>query len=168
MLYFTETGWTLPDMAAVSEDFDRDYDQSKYERKIAKLIRKAAKHDYKEARDEYDSWWSAIRFLNKEDHYISAIIRVAGLRPAGDRLRLFGTALAVVTCFLLVTFLCIKYQVHLPRYLETKDDRRFIFWLGGVCVVFAYVLLQFILGRKKVDNFLSKAIEAFVRLSQRR
>ena len=38
MLYFTESGWTLPDMPAVSEDFDRDYDQSKYEKKIAKLI----------------------------------------------------------------------------------------------------------------------------------
>jgi hypothetical protein len=38
MLYFTESGWTLPDMMKVSEDFDREYDQSKYERKIAKLI----------------------------------------------------------------------------------------------------------------------------------
>ncbi len=37
MLYFTESGWTLPDMAAVSEEFDSEYDQSKYEKKIASL-----------------------------------------------------------------------------------------------------------------------------------
>jgi hypothetical protein len=33
MLYFTETGWTLPEMKAVSAEFDRDYDQDEYERK---------------------------------------------------------------------------------------------------------------------------------------
>ena len=43
MLYFTESGWTLPDMMKVSEDFDRDYDQAEYERKIAKLATKADK-----------------------------------------------------------------------------------------------------------------------------
>ena len=26
MLYFSETGWTLPDMMEVDEAFDRDYD----------------------------------------------------------------------------------------------------------------------------------------------
>src|SRR5947209_6259308 len=32
MLYFTETGWTLPDMAAVSDEFDKDYDDRKSKR----------------------------------------------------------------------------------------------------------------------------------------
>ena len=35
MLYFTESGWTLPDIMKVSGDFDREYDQDKYEQKIA-------------------------------------------------------------------------------------------------------------------------------------
>src|ERR1035441_2120372 len=39
MLYFTETGWTLPDMMAVGAEFDRDYDRDAYERKIAGLVR---------------------------------------------------------------------------------------------------------------------------------
>ena len=43
MLYFTESGWTLPDIMKVSEDFDREYDQDKYEQKIARLITKADK-----------------------------------------------------------------------------------------------------------------------------
>ncbi len=35
MLYFSETGRTLPDMAEVSAEFDREYSQDEYERKIA-------------------------------------------------------------------------------------------------------------------------------------
>jgi hypothetical protein len=70
MLYFTESGWTLPDIREVSEDFDREYDQDKYERKIAKLVKKADGRMRKGSRDDYDRWWAAIRFLQREDHYI--------------------------------------------------------------------------------------------------
>jgi len=167
MLYFTESGWTLPDMTAVYEDFDRDYSQHKYEKKIAKLIRKAAKHDYKESREEYDAWWSAIRFLQREDHYISVMIKIAGLRPAGDQLRLFGTALAFVICFMLVLFLSIKYQIDPSKYLGTKYDRAFFLWVTGVCVAVVYVLLRFVLGGKRTDDLTSKALEAFARVFQR-
>jgi hypothetical protein len=167
MLYFTESGWTLPDMTAVSEDFDRDYSQNKYEKKIAKLIRKAAKHDYKESRENYDAWWSAIRFLKREDHYISVMIRIAGLRPAGDQLRLFGTALAVVICFMLVLFLSIKYSIDPSKYLGTKYDRAFFFWVTGVSVATTYFLLRFIIGRNKRDDLYVKAVKAIVRLFHR-
>jgi hypothetical protein len=167
MLYFTESGWTLPDMAAVYEDFDRDYSQSKYEKKIAKLIRKAAKHDYKESREEYNAWWAAIRFLKREDHYISVIIGVSGLRPAGDQLRLFGTALAIVMCFLLVLFLSIKYQIDFSKYFGTKDDRTFFFWLAGVGVATTYFLVRFIIGRTKRDDLYVKAVKTIARLFHR-
>ena len=167
MLYFTESGWTLPDMTAVYEDFDRDYSQNKYEKKIAKLIRKAAKHDYKESREQYDAWWSAIRFLKREDHYISVMIGIAGLRPAGDQLRLFGTALAIVTCFMLVLFLCIKYQIDPSKYLGTKYDRAFFLWITGICVTVVYLLLRFVLGGKRTDDLTSKALAAFARVFQR-
>jgi hypothetical protein len=45
MLYFTESGWTLPDIMEVSDNFDREYDQDKYERKIAKLVTQADRRD---------------------------------------------------------------------------------------------------------------------------
>ena len=98
MLYFTETGWTVPDIMKVSEDFDRDYDQHEYEEKIAKLVTKVDRHIRKGPRDDYDRWWAAIRFLQREDHYISVMIRLAGLRPRGDQLRLFATGLGIATC----------------------------------------------------------------------
>ena len=54
MLYFTESAWTLPDMMEVYEDFDRGYDQAEYERKIAKLVKKADKRLRKNPREDYD------------------------------------------------------------------------------------------------------------------
>jgi hypothetical protein len=85
MLYFTESGWTLADMMEVYADFDEQYDQPKYEQKIAKLVTKAYKRICKSSRDDYERWWAAIRFLQREDHYLSVMIRTAGLRPRGDQ-----------------------------------------------------------------------------------
>ena len=34
MLYFSETAWTLPDMAEVNQEFDSNYDQGEFARKI--------------------------------------------------------------------------------------------------------------------------------------
>ncbi len=163
MLYFTETRWTLPDMTAVSQEFDSEYDQNEYEQKIARLIRNAAKHDRKESRDEYGAWWAAIRFLGREDHYISVMIGIAGLRPAGDQLRLFVTGLAFAACFLLVGFLSAKYQIDLP----SRGGLTFYIWASGVCVVIAYLLLRFIIGRKRVDDLTSNVLEKLVRFYQR-
>jgi hypothetical protein len=136
-------------MAAVQEDFDSEYDQNKYEKKIARLIRKAAKHDRKESRDEYDAWWAAIRFLKREDHYISVMIGIAGLRPAGDQLRLFGTGLAIAICFLMVTFFSVKYQIDLSKYVPSRGVLTFYIWATGVCVVIAYLLLRSSSARKE-------------------
>jgi hypothetical protein len=66
MLYFTESGWTLPDIMEVSENFDREYDQGRYEQKIAKLVMKADRRIGKGPHDDYDRWWAAMRFLERE------------------------------------------------------------------------------------------------------
>jgi len=163
MLYFTESGWTLPNMTAVYEEFDREYDRNEYEKKIARLISKADRHVRKESRDDYDAWWAAIRFLKREDHYISVMVGIAGLRPAGDQLRLFATALAIVICVLLVVFLSVKYHFDLP----SRGALSFYIWAVGVCVVIAYSALRFIIGRKGTDDLTSKVLETIVRIYQR-
>jgi len=60
MLYFTESGWTLPDIMQVNEDFDRDYDQDEYERKVAKLARNVDRRMRKDSPQDYEEWWAAI------------------------------------------------------------------------------------------------------------
>src|ERR1700693_4929902 len=60
MLYFSETAWTLPDMMEISEAFEREYDQEKYEEKIAKLVRHARARTRKENPQELEDWKDAI------------------------------------------------------------------------------------------------------------
>jgi hypothetical protein len=163
MLYFTESGWTLPDIMRVSEDFDSEYDQAKYEQKIAKLVRKADKHIRKGTREDYDRWWAAIRFLQREDHYISVMVRLAGLRPRGDQLRLFATALGIVTVFLIWIFVAIKYNIPMP----SRGQIGIFVWAVFACLFVAYVLLRFVFSRKRADELTSAVLEKLVRIYQR-
>jgi hypothetical protein len=107
--------------------------------------------------------WAAIRFLRKEDHYILVMIRIAGLRPAGDQLKLFATALAIVICALLLPLPSAKYHFHLP----SRSDLAFYFWAAVVFLVIAYSALRFIVGSKRTDDLTSKALETIVRIYQR-
>jgi hypothetical protein len=163
MLYFTESGWTLPDIMKVSEDFDREYDQDKYEQKIAKLVTKADRRIRKGSRDDYDRWWAAIRFLQREDHYITVMIRLAGLRPRGDQLKLFATGLGIVTFILMWIFLSIKYNIPMP----SRGNLGVFVWAVLACLFVGYTLLRFILGRSRTDALTSKALEKLVRIYQR-
>jgi hypothetical protein len=167
MLYFSETGWTLPDIAEAYEEFDREYDQDKYEKRIASLIRKADKRARKESREDHDAWWAAVRFLKSEDHYISAMIRIASLRPAGDQLRLFGAGLGIVTCLLLGEFLFQRYKVELSRYVPSSGVLAFYALQTVVGLIIACLLFRIIFGRRKTNDLISKAAAKFLRLSQR-
>jgi hypothetical protein len=163
MLYFTESGWTLPDIVQVSEEFDREYDQAKYEGKIAKLVTKADRRIRKGSREDYDKWWAAIRFFEREDHYITVMIRLAGLRTRGDQLRLFATGLGIVACILVWTFVRIKYNVPVP----SRGNLEVLVW-AVLCFSFiAYMLVRFTLGRKRADDLTSEVLEKLVRIFQR-
>jgi hypothetical protein len=163
MLYFTESGWTLPDIMKVSEEFDRDYDQDAYEKRIAKIIKKADRRIRNESRDEYDRWWAAIRFLRREDHYISVMIGLSGLRPRGDQLRLFATALGFVACILIWIFISIKYDIPTP----SRGNLGILVWAVLACLFVAYMLIRLILGRERADDLTSTLTERVVRMWQR-
>jgi hypothetical protein len=70
MLYFTETGWTLPDMKQVSAEFDREYDPEEYERKIAGLADKICARDEGQRNTEQERWDCAVEKLSRGDHYL--------------------------------------------------------------------------------------------------
>lgn len=163
MLYFTESGWTLPDIMKVYEDFDREYDQVKYEQKIAKLVTKADRRIRKGSREDYDRWWAAIRFLQREDHYISVMIRLADLRPRGDQLKLFAAGLGIVTCIFIWTFLSNRFSIPMP----SRGELGILVWSVLGCLFVAYMLLRFILGSKRTDDLTSKVLERLVRIYQR-
>ena len=163
MLYFTESGWTLPDIMKVSEDFDHEYDQDEYEQKLAKLVARADSHIRKGRRDDYDRWWGAIRFLEREDHYISVMIRLAGLRIRGDQLRLFATGLGIVTVIFMSVFLGIKYNIRMP----SRGNLGIFVWGFLACLFVAYTILRFVLGRTRADDLTSTVLEKFTRIWRR-
>ena len=123
MLYFTESGWTLPNILEVNAEFERDYDNEEYEQKIAGLVREIEKQNETASRDEQSRWDDAVLKLSEGDHYLLVLIGLgwpsptrwfskwlpAGyfygtgkVRPQGDFLRLFVVALAVAFAMLLV------------------------------------------------------------------
>ncbi|MGD0732778.1 MAG: hypothetical protein ABR956_16055 [Terracidiphilus sp.] len=101
MLYFSETDWTLPGMLEINAEFERNYDTSEYERKIAELIRHIkARHadDEKEKR----IWDRAVEKLSEGDNYLSIMLNPSfapvdeTVRPPHDVLKLWLTALGIV------------------------------------------------------------------------
>lgn len=104
MLYFSETAWTLPDMAETNDAFDRDYDQSTYEQKIGTLVHQFCTDARKTNRDDLDSWKEAVRKISPEDHYLLVLIKGAKATadsPVADRLKLVALAFLLITLLIL-------------------------------------------------------------------
>ena len=99
MLYFSETGWTLPDMMEVNSEFELEYDNTQYEQKILGLASAIERHSETAGGEGRTVWDGAVEKLSQGDHYLLVLInpRLAGTtpeRPAGDIRRLVLTALA--------------------------------------------------------------------------
>lgn len=82
MLYFTEEGGLSPAMAAVSDEFDRDYDQDCYEERIAGLVeRLLARPDTTAQRADWDA---AATRLCDGDNYLTVLINAKPAPVAGS------------------------------------------------------------------------------------
>lgn len=154
MLYFTETAWTLPDIMEVNAEFDRDYDQGRYEKKIAQLIKNAGRRARKTSREEYEMFWAAIRRLKREDHYILVMVKQSGLRPPGDFLRLWGVGLTIVLLFILTISLCIRYGIDLSR-----GTLGWLAWGVMACAAIVYAVLRWSLGANRADALVGNMLE---------
>ena len=137
MLYFTESGWTLPDIMAVNEEFDRDYDQDEYEQKIGALVGKIQARDAAQSEQDQADWDDAVLKLSEGDHYLLVLIDAvpfagvgssrwgrlkpffpalsnSGRRPPGDFGRLI---LAAIVCGALLMALAVL-KAHLRDWLN--------------------------------------------------
>jgi hypothetical protein len=100
MLYFSETGWTLPDMKKVSAEFDRDYDQGAYERKIGGFAGKIQERDAAQSVQEQQDWDRAVLKLSNSDHYL--LVLIDGVQPRRSRAMHWLTVLAAALIFLAI------------------------------------------------------------------
>jgi hypothetical protein len=174
MLYFSETGWTLPDIMEVSDQFDREYDQSKYEKKIAGLIRNESKRTRKENPEDFSSWVRAIRKLRKEDHYLSVMVDEAGVltRPAADKWK--GTLLAVIVFCVFAGFWVLgshfglwggynRYSRSLQYGSFTIDERvNNLFgyaWLCSVVLLFTFLGYSHFDRKRRMYKLFDRVVE---------
>jgi hypothetical protein len=160
-LYFSESGWTLPDMDRVNDEFERSYDQDDYERKIASLIRNARERDGHTNPEDKKLWTEAIGILRKEDHYILVMIKQAGIstRPRGDFAWLLVTGLGMVG-FLIGLIVVLEYL----NVDMSNGAFRFYTWVAMAGAIAVYLLASAVLGRARTDDFLGKIVgRVFIR-----
>jgi hypothetical protein len=156
MLYFSETGWSLPDIEEVGEAFDREYDQTGYERKIARIIVNLHRRLKRESKPEYFAWIDAIRIVGKEDHYVLVMIKQSGIsiRPPGDLLRLWVTAFSICMLVLVISLSFTRINLKL-----TREEIGFYLEITAACAVGAYLLSSTFFGRQRTDDLLSKVVD---------
>ena len=137
MLYFTEAEETLPDIYEVNEQFEREYDNSVYEKKIAGLLRNAHRRNQQESPTRKDRWKQAVADLRKEDHYLLVMVDQS-LQPASDFWTdlkwasvLAGTSIAAV-----VLWVYLDAGRWVPKWISNIPFR---LWLIGAVVLWMVV-----------------------------
>ena len=167
MLYFSETGWTLPDIMQANDVFERDYVQEDYEDKIRRLICNARKRAQRENPEEFQTWVDATSTLQKEDHYLSVMLDQTGeqtpangnfptpARPPGDLLRLW--ALALVCAFLFISYVVVRSGID-------SEFGGFVLWLTFLSIAIAFLLCRRFLGSQRVDDAVGKLADKVLAL----
>jgi len=136
--------------ATSCEQFDRDYDQERYEKKIARLIKQADIRFRTENPEERNSWRAATRLVSETDHYLGVMIVRANVRPPWDFLKLVTTAIAIVCALLAFIVLLVKNNIGIP----SREALGFYFWTIIISLALAYSLVRFILGKERFENFI--------------
>jgi hypothetical protein len=172
MLYFSETAWTLPEIWRVSDEFDRDHDQSTYEKKISQLIKKVVTRARKERDEDVGAWKAAVAHLSKHDRYLMVMIEQAGLgrtfgsdRHSTDLWKLGGTVLALVALFAAFTWILYRINPYpgefSPRtgahYSPLGGVIGFSLWVFSFFLLVAYTALSWFLGHTKVLEIVGRA-----------
>jgi hypothetical protein len=126
MLYFSENGWTLPDMLELNAEFERTHDNEEYEQKIAGLVREIEKRNEIAGGVVQSKWDDAVVKLSEGDHYLLVLIGLGRssasslaskwlpardfygtgkARPRGDFLRVILVALFIILIMISVFLL---------------------------------------------------------------
>jgi hypothetical protein len=153
MLYFSESGWTIPDALDVSTAFDREYDTDQYEQKIAGLAQAARTRATGETAAR---WTSAIDKLAEGDHYISITLGEAHPREETRFLIWFGVIAIGLGFVTLISFdLSLKWYLgHAP----TREEIGFYAWATAAAVGGACGLASYAFGGDRIGRFVHKVI----------
>jgi len=161
MLSFSETDETLPNMAEIGDQFERDYNTATYEKKIAVLLHNALERNRRESPDAERRWKQAITDLRKEDHYLLVMVDQASrsVRPPGDQIKLWSTGIAVVGVLVAAALLTAKYNVDLDKYFPSRAELSILIWGTAAVLAIVYAALWLLLGKQRMDKLFVKIIE---------
>jgi hypothetical protein len=172
MLLFSEVGWAPPDTMEVAAEFDRQFDQAEYEKKVATIIKHLDKRLRKDSPAEYDDWKLAVEYLKRKDHYINVMIGKAGLRLHWDQLKLFATALLLAAGLACYGFIAAKYKLTLfgrdrrgpgPKSYDDSHNVFMWIWLIGTVAAISYYLLGLTFGTRRVEDSIERVWRIFFR-----
>lgn len=140
IMYFSETGCTLPDMMSINREFDQSYDQNEYERKIGQVIRRV--HDDPNSQPD-DIWDEAVARVRDEDQYLLVLIDNARRKPfkrtRSDTVRLILTALvASALAIPLIAFI----SSHIDNPITAK-------WIGSGALLALGLLAVYVGNRSR-------------------
>jgi len=161
MLYFSEAERTLPEIATVSEIFDREYDDQEYEKRIARLIRAARKRAGTTQGLDARSWSDAIATLRNGDHYLVVMVDQA----AGSERQ----QLSWRSCLLVVSLLCVYgfalagLSAYFGHDVEHDSDVIFFIWAAAASLTAIYLLMRFWFGGSRVDRFSARVTRVLFR-----
>lgn len=142
-----------PEEATDADPADLAKDQDEFEKRIARLIKRATKRCRTDGSEEYARWCDAVRLVKKQDHYLVVMIDRAGLRPPWDLLRLCLTALGIVAGAGGVIAILQVFDIEPP----SKAAMAFYIWAIMLPLALVYCLLRLAAG-KKIDELTGKLL----------
>ena len=155
MLYFSETGWTLPNMMTISQNFDQNHDQDEYESKVGQIVQQIRAQD--DSNLDH-SWDQAVQRLLDEDHYLSVLISGASRASSenakmspGDIFRLILASVGVVAVMFPIAFFVFS---HVDNPVISK------LILGSTLLALAVLAVSI---ANRVVTSRHKPLESFVR-----
>ena len=156
MLYFSETGWTIPGMAETAEKFESEYDSGQYEKKVTALTKRLQKRLESDDRKALKAWSDALRKLSQGDHYLLVLTTVdaSSPRPRHDFLKLCITALLIVLAG--GGLMALLSEHALGSF--ARERAAFVIWLIAVAAVSVFLLLSLIIGRKRANDLLGTLV----------
>ncbi len=149
MLQFTETQESLPDIYDVNDQFEREYDTAKYEKKVAGLVRNAYRRGCKESGETKGRWKKAIADLRKEDHYLLVMVN-QGLEPSAVVGYGIGIGIAVAFFLLIVLWTALDARGLIPAWLSKllSDHSALVFFSVAFGIVLIWTAIR--LGRSGI------------------
>jgi hypothetical protein len=115
MMCFTEGADAAEDPTQLNQEFEANFDNDEYERKISTLLHHAYKRIKNQNPEAVREWEEAVRTLRKGDHYILVLwdLEVPTDRSSHDSLYVLVSALAIIAAL----FAFASYEDQISRHL---------------------------------------------------